>query len=102
MVIDVEVEAEAGRVLRVKVSYVLESQHESEGTARRLEKMLEGVENLGEGADELEVERGLRGFRETLRELKRLDEMTEETTLDCFAMHEAMLEALQKVSEGEK
>jgi hypothetical protein len=102
MVVDVEVEADSGRALRVKVSYVLDSQHESEGTARRLEIMLKDLENLGEGADELVVERGLKGFRETLRELKRLDEMTEETTLDCFAIHEAMLGALHKVLRVER
>ncbi|ORY73823.1 hypothetical protein BCR35DRAFT_306927 [Leucosporidium creatinivorum] len=101
MVVDVEVEADGGRALRVKVSYVLDSQHESEGTARRIEAMLRDVENLGEGADELVVERGLKGFRETLRELKRLDEMTEETTVDCFAIHEAMLGALHRVLQVE-
>lgn len=101
MVVDVEVES-AGRVVRVKVSYVLEVQHEMEGAARKLEQMLSGLGELSADGDEVSLERGLKGFRETLRELRRLDEMTEQTGLDCFAMHDSMLSAIQKAFSSER
>jgi hypothetical protein len=102
MVVDVEVDAEEGRVLKVKVSYVLEAQHDALEVARRLEGMLKGMEMTGNGGDEEEIEKGLKGFRETLRELARLDEITEETTVDCFAAQEAMASCLQSVLDGER
>ncbi|KAL8290617.1 hypothetical protein RQP46_002875 [Phenoliferia psychrophenolica] len=97
MALDVDVEASSGRVLRTKFSYALESQREDEDVAKVLTAALDGIERVLEVEHEAAVEQGLARFRSTLAELKVLDEMTEETTTDCFAVLGKMARSVQSV-----
>lgn len=102
MVVDVEVEAESGRVLKVKFSYVLESQHDDDEVAQVLGATLRGVENVLDVEEEEGVENRLRRFRAILTELKRVDEITAETSVDCFAATAKMAKALAEVLDPER
>ena len=94
---------EEGVVDKIKFMYVLENEHVDEGIAKRLLEKLVGLDKVGQGEqEEARGEKKLREFREIVRELKRLDEMTEETTMDCFAITSKMAESIVAVLEGER
>ncbi|KAM0749941.1 hypothetical protein T439DRAFT_381486 [Meredithblackwellia eburnea MCA 4105] len=102
MVIDVEVDSEVGKVIKTKFSYVLDSQHEDDEVARELTGSLRGIEKVLELDEEAEVELRLQRFRAILKELKRLDEMTEESTVDCFSVAAKMARAIASVLVPER
>lgn len=102
MVMDFEVDAQ-GVVDKIKFVYVLENEHVDDGIAARLLEKLVGLEAVGAGEqEEARAEKKLRELREIMRELRRLDEMTEETTVDCFAITSKMVESIAAVLEGER
>ncbi|KAK4046693.1 Protein nud1 [Microbotryomycetes sp. JL201] len=95
MVVDVEVLADSGKVVKVKMSYALETQHDCDETAHRLHEALRDVERVSDphsSTDELQMAaRGLASFQAALAQLRQFDEWTEETTVDCFAAYEGMV-----------
>jgi hypothetical protein len=99
MVVDFEVDGTSGGFERVKFTYhVLEDQHEDEEVARRLQSNLGGMDG---SAEEAGLESALVMFRESLRELKVLDEMTAASNVDCFAVANKMGPCLREILEAE-
>lgn len=98
MVVDLDVDASTGRVLRTKLSYVIgDNMVEDEAIAGVLGAALANFERVKEVEWEAQVETGLGRFRDALEELKRLDEMTVETSVDCFAVAAKMASSVLAV-----
>ncbi|KAK4048162.1 tRNA methyltransferase, has a role in tRNA modification [Microbotryomycetes sp. JL221] len=99
MVIDIEVLAQEGRVNKVKMSYVLEQQHDCDQIAQQLLELLKDVEasSVMDQAQLDNVSDRLQVFLLTLGELKKLDEWTEQSKVDCFAAYEGMVSDLGRL-----
>lgn len=103
MVVDLDVDPTSGRVLRTKFAYVIrERTVEDELIAHVLAAALADLERVHEVVCEARVEAGLARFRDALGELKRLDELTVDTGIDCFAVAARMASSIQSVLSLER
>lgn len=85
MVVDIDV-MPSGAVARARFSYVSAAQTDDEEIAREIESCLQGMDAIDSPVLQGAIEDGLRRFFGLLQELKRLDELTERSTRDCFAL----------------
>ncbi|SCV73683.1 BQ2448_6113 [Microbotryum intermedium] len=110
MVVDFVISTRQGQVDKVNVSYVMDAgQVDRTDVAASLQKCLHLLGGAGTGAGEGEEEEGgealrlgLQACRRILRELTRLDTMTEQSGVDAFMALERIEQACKLVlSQGE-
>ncbi|KAK4698661.1 hypothetical protein P7C70_g7613, partial [Phenoliferia sp. Uapishka_3] len=102
MVVDIEVVLSSGVVRRVKFSYVRDGQQkEDEEVARIIMGTLGGVERVLDVDGEEKAEKGLRRFRNSLKELKLLDEASKDGGGDAFEAVKKMAGAIHDILEAE-